>query len=548
MRNRSLQSLGFSLLALAGCSLDQYSFNGRDGQAALDGAQDVVAPLDGAAAMDGALLDGASDVGALDAGVDVGDASQDGALLDARDSAIMPVDVTRTDVVVACDPSERTPTSAVYVDSTIAVSGDGSNFNPLKTITEAVAMVEREGVDRPIVLAPGIYDGPAPNGVITLDSATRSLRIVGGFARSGGSWSRSCTSPLDAWIVGGNVNQALFIGPNSQPVTIERVAVRTRANPAAGVSQYAIWIASTRAVTLRSVDVLASRGGNGVPAAISASGAGAVACNRTVCDTTASAGMPGGAVANGPRATNPGRLSATMGFVPSSGSAGAVGAPGFSGRPGTAGTPRTANCALCIGEVCGVVCGATSYPSCGAMMQRQCIMQMRTLTASAGQCGCGGNGGAGGAGGEGGRAAIALFVAGAATVLVEDSVLRTGAGGDGVAGAVGGGGAAGQAPTSGLTQTCDTQCTAGWSTCNCTTSGTVASATPGAAATMGGMGGTGGTGGSGAGGSSIVVARVAAATVRLVGTMVIPGAAGAGGSNATGVAAMGESAAERVIP
>jgi hypothetical protein len=539
MRDRSLQSLGFSLLALAGCSLDQYSFNGRDGAAQAD-----VAPLDAVAVMDAAALD----VGALDAGVDVGDASQDGALRDALDSAIMPVDATRTDVVVACDPSELTPSNAVYVDSTIAVSGDGSNFNPLKTITEAVALVERGGVDRPIVLAPGVYDGPAPNGVITLDSATRSLRIVGGFARSGGSWSRSCASPLDAWIVGGNVDQALFIGSSSQPVTIERVAVRTRGNPAPGAGQYAIWIQSARAVTLRSVDVLASRGGNGVPAAMSASGAGSVACNRTVCDTTPSAGMPGGAVANGTPATNPGRLSATMGFVASNGTAGAAGAPGFSGRPGTAGTSHNANCAQCVGEVCGVMCGAMSYPSCGPSMQRQCIMQMRTLTASAGQCGCGGNGGAGGAGGEGGRAAIALFVGGAATVLVEGSVLRTGPGGDGVAGAVGGSGATGQAPTSGITQTCDTQCTAGWSTCNCTTSGMVASATPGAAATMGGMGGTGGTGGSGAGGSSIVVARVAAATVRLVDTTVIAGPAGAGGSNATGVAAMGESAADRVIP
>ncbi len=65
---------------------------------------------------------------------------------------------------------------------------------------------------------------------------------------------------------------------------------------------------------------------------------------------------------------------------------------------------------------------------------------------------------------------------------------------------------------------------------------------------MGGMGGTGGTGGSGAGGSSVVVARVAGATVRLPGSTVTPGPGGMGGSNALGAAMMGESAAERVIP
>jgi hypothetical protein len=546
MRNRSLQSLGFSLLALAGCSLDQYSFNGRDGAVVMD-ALTVDALTVDALTVDALSNEAAvTDAGALDA--DALEASLDGAALDARDAAIQAPDVSRPDAMIACDPAELVPDNAVYVDSNVATSGDGGSFNPLKTITEAVAMLERGVVDRPIVLAPGIYDGPSPLGVITLDSATRALRIVGGFSRSGGSWSRSCAMSIESWILGGNVNQALFIGPSSQPVTIERVAVRTRANPAAGVSQYAIWIASTRVVTLRSVDVLASRGGDGAPTPISTAGSGTTSCNRTTCDTSASAGTPGASGVVGARATTAGRFVASMGFVASPGTPGALGAAGFSGRPGTAGASVSATCALCTGEVCGVTCGGTSYPSCGAMMQRRCVTAARSLTATAGSCGCGGLGGGGGAGGEGGRAAIALFVSSNATVLVENSVLRTGPGGNGSPGAVGGVGASGGGPSTGTAQSCDTQCTAGWTTCNCTTSGTIASATAGGAGTMGGMGGTGGTGGSGAGGSSVVVARVAGATVRLSGSTVTPGPGGMGGSNALGAAMMGESAAERVIP
>lgn len=535
--NRAGKSLAISLVALSGCALDQYSFNGRDGS-----VEDAPASMDRAgsdATDDGsALPDVMADGGSLP------DAqSQDGRALDASDGGISRPDASPD--ASACDPSELVPDNAVYVDGSRMVPGDGSSFNPFQTIAEAISSIEAARVDRPIVLAPSVYGA-----LLRFENTARNHRIIGGFVRSGGAWSRSCTTAIDGWIIGGNGDQSVFIaGTAAGTVTFERVAFRTRATPPAGVSQYGLWVGTTREVLLREVDVLVSRGGAGSMPMAPSMTAGTAACDRMLCDTTANAGRVGNPGTNGGAARSVGTVNATMGFVPSNGTQGGIGSPGYAGTRGGAGTPLSTMCASCSGVVCGVTCEGIPQPSCGAQMQRRCSVGAATLTATAGQCGCGGNAGLGGVGGGGGYAAIALFVAPGANVRIENSIVRAGPGGNGAIGSVGGLGATGGPGAMGTAQACETQCDPASTPCNCISrSGTTVRATPGSMGGAGGSGGSGGAGGAGAGGSSIVIARSSTATVRTSGNvMLVPGAPGIGATGPSGVAVNGVSATEQMF-
>ncbi|MFO0560277.1 MAG: hypothetical protein U0269_19835 [Polyangiales bacterium] len=530
MRSLSHRSLALSMLALSGCVLDQYSFNGRDGAASNDSAT----------LADRTEIEAAADV--LDAQALPDVPTADASTLDAPDAMMSLPDVA-TDTSVPCDPNERVPMDAVFVDGSRASTGDGSAGRPFLSISEAITAIETGGVDRPIVLAPSMYGA-----ILRFENTRRNHRIVGGFSRGTVEWSRNCMLPRESWIIGGSADQAVNIAATATgTTTFERVAFRTRAAPQPGRSQYGIWHASMSPLLLREIDLNVSSGGEGVSPVMPSMAIGTVSCDRLACDGTPSAGRAGSPGMNGGAASRVGAVSPTMGFVPADGATGGVGTAGFNGAPGSAGASRSVTCAECVGELCNTTCAGVPQPACTAgQMTRACIMTMRTLTASQGLCGCGGVAGVGGLGGGGGHAAIGLFIASTATVTIENSVLRTGPGGRGAVGSAGGAGATGSRGAPGNAQTCNTACSSGWSACNCTTN-TPASATPGNEGGTGGTGGAGGAGGAGAGGSSIVIVRRAETIVQQRNTVLVPGAAGAGATGPSGTAVSGASLTEQTF-
>jgi hypothetical protein len=105
------------LLALSGCVLDQYSFNGRDGGSSNDGSM----------LADRSEIEAAADV--LDAQSQPDVQAADASTLDALDAMMSLPDVA-TDTSVSCDPSERVPMNAVFVDGSRMSTGDGSRDQP----------------------------------------------------------------------------------------------------------------------------------------------------------------------------------------------------------------------------------------------------------------------------------------------------------------------------------------------------------------------------------------------------------------------------------
>ncbi len=177
--------------------------------------------------------------------------------------------------------------------------------------------------------------------------------------------------------------------------------------------------------------------------------------------------------------------------------------PGGAGHNGTKGAlGSSSTCRL--GAGCSGGAGPCPGHFCGDLNVTGLV------TGTQGLCGCRGAGGAGGGPGRGGGASIGIYVAvPGASVVLTNSVVNSGRGGDGSVGKLGAGGSGGTAATPGTIQTCYGDCKVvdkGNGQCNCEQPGTFSLA-GGAAGGKGGLGGKGGGGSGGSGGPSYSIVR-----------------------------------------
>ncbi len=343
--------------------------------------------------------------------------------------------------------------------------------------------------------------------VVVLDDAT----LLGGWKVANGAWQRDCS------VLGRTqtVVLALDAGPGlsiiDAGVTVRSLTIQTLLGGApradsSGASRIGVF-ALNATVRLSDVEVLATDAVSGGVAP-----GGLDATPSAVCIGPCS---DGGSATTAPpaRASDGGTFSA-VGYVPGDGVLGRSGNAGQHGLPGTTGT---------MASNCYVGCG------CGVNCQSSAPMG---LIGPSGFCGCGGRGGTGGGQGRGGGASLGVF-ASSSSLLVVDSALRAGRGGDGSMGGPGGSGSLGTDGGTGEDRKCQQkpcQVTTG----SCSTPTNVACyhgtgpadevftwALAGAPGGTGGRGANGQQGGSAAGGPSIAVVLFGGSTLALSGSVVL---------------------------
>ncbi len=369
------------------------------------------------------------------------------------------------------------------------------------TIDRALSRAQRRLV---IAIAPGVYTE-----TLTLNNVQSGRTLTGGFLPD---WSRDCApSARGRTVIQGSGVGLEFVSISGDPVTVRQLTVRSGDTSLKNGSTYGLR-ATAANVALNDVVVSANDASNGGTPTDPAATTGTTSCAGT---TDCSSGGTGARGATG-RPSDGGWFDVT-GYLAGHGAVGFSGGSGFNGTVAPVPVPTS----------CAVGCGTT--PSCSNQMLA-CPVTTSGMTGSPGRCGCGGLAGAGAPGGIGAGASIALFAAGGSTVVVTNSRLESGAGGDGAAGSDGGAGARGSLGARGNPFSCSDPTGASCNRSLCAFSCQLLAQmmnVPGAGdGGTGGEGGQGGPGGPGAGGPSIGVVSVSS-SVTLTSTNVNAGPGGA---------------------
>lgn len=447
-----------------------------------------------------------------------------------------------------CDPTAAPEAEAIFVSPAGLDSNAGSAQLPVKTLSTALTKAKANLAKR-IYLQVGDYSEAS---TLVFTEAEGGIIIEGGWNKQGAKWSPACADDrrLSTTIAVAS-NVAVRVTDVAVASALRHLTLATKAqgiSPFAqpGESMYGIWVSgATTVFNLNDVEVIAGNAGSGGDAPIGPNGVGPALCTGlAACCTDGIAGCgnaqvgptapPGAPVA--PSAAQSGAFHSS-GYAGENGPAGANGPNGYNGKAGGAGTSGGNVCR--VGGSCGK-CQTGGNASCpGTCGPKVAPTSYSPLVGETGHCGCGGLGGFGGQGGRGGGASIALYVTTGATVVVKDSVLRAGKGGNGAAGGVGGEGALGSDGSVGAPAFCITSCYDGCQgSCTCDQGTSVPG---GAAGTRGGKGAKGGQGGGGSGGPSHAVVTLAGSVDDVGGNQLVvsdPGVGFAGGANGQNTATL----------
>ena len=384
-----------------------------------------------------------------------------------------------------CDPSKTPGTEAclvadkyaVFVDGTVATTGDGSQASPFKTIGEAISAAG----GKLILVCDTTYDEQV--------KLTAGVRMYGGFKCT--DWTYE--GGQRAVVAPSTQGYALEVDSVTDPVVIEDLEFDAQDGTAKGDSSVAAFVHGSTDVALHRDKLVAGKGVDGAagvlnkftyPTQLALTGndanklAGGALKQCAACPAgDQSVGGHGGSAA--PTGEDGGAGSPALG-------GGQGGKAGVSCQSGGAGNPAPAETAAAGATSSGTLDASGWTPSNGSGGKAGGAGQgggggASDASGGGGGGGCGGCGGAGGPGGGGGGASVALMVFDSTVSVDAGSELVTanaGAGGKGAAGQ------AGQSPAGvrGLP-----------------------AATGGCPGGNGGAGGDGAAGGGGAGGLSVAV-------------------------------------------
>lgn len=402
-----------------------------------------------------------------------------------------------------CDPTDVANADKGVFVSKLTGSGfqDGSAVAPMASLAAGIELARAQRRST-VYIAPGVYDE-----TVVLPPG---LHLSGGWRVDANlDWRRDCAEDAPSKVVivaSGDEAPVVTVDragddESATPVTIEALTISTAGDVTdtlpgePGASLVGLLVRGGIHVTLDRVRIRThTAGAGGVAAAGTMGEAAETSCTTTECHDGL-AGESGAAAAP----ASPGSWEQDGRFTPGDGAPGGPGAPGQNGTPGGPGA--------CF-EVDECVTRCTPAPECAPL-------PMDPPCSGAGRCGCGGQGGGGGAAGRGGGASVALVVVGATTsVLVRDSSLSAGKGGDASAGGPGGMGGAGSSGRQGLRSA---DCSHGFCELVDTRCFYVSSVRDfldgGSAGGRGGPGGPGASGSAGAGGPSLAVVTVGGASV-----------------------------------
>lgn len=469
-----------------------------------EGRIDAGARADGT--LDSGAFDAGTDAGALDAALDSGasDAGADAASLDAHgaDAAVAP------DAAVVCMAGDVPAADrAVFVSAGAADDmASGTPGDPYRSIGAALGA---RGSRALVVIAKGTYPE-----ALRLDGA--SVHLLGGFRQSGAEWSRDCEALPSETRVASPTPLAIDARDLTGELTLERLEVEAGAGAPGGPgetggSSTAI-VAGTTVTRMLVLDTVVRSGTAGMGGAGARGRDGTTCAPPAPCTPAPASGMAGGI----------GRAGA-VGVFDMSGYAASAGGTGGEGGSGEYGSepPRPETRSDCVNECSG------DGSFCG-------VGSTRTLTATAGRCGCGGVGGGGGRGGGAGGASVAILTTGATRVELRRATIASRDGGGGAAGGDGGSGAAGQAGAAGASESCARNCTSCTGTPGCACTGSDFVTLRGLPGGLGAAGGPGGRGGGGAGGPSYAIVLAPAAVLEGLASSIVDH--GAGGIGAGGAA------------
>jgi hypothetical protein len=412
--------------------------------------------------------------------------------------------------VVPCD--NDTAGDGIYVSPAGVQGANGSAATPVRSVNAAIelATVQKKST---IYLEEGAYG----EGIVLGPSFGKPLLIDGGWRRINGKWTRLCGDAAATTTIQSPTGRALEVNNSPGLVRLRHLTLATAVDvPEPGRSHYALFavgsVATPVSIDLEDV-VLAPGGGEAGGAVGEAPKASLRSCEgRADCGSGATGG--------------PGKNAATpaKGTFAASGYVAPVSASGGTGDPGQHGTISLSSAGTTY-ENCDLACAETS----GACK----TVQVGSKQVPGGTCGCGGEGGKGGPGGKPGGASVGLFAAGAATVKVLASRVRSANGGDGSdagAPAKGAEGAAGKATPE---TCCSGVCTTAGASCAFASKNPCTDVRP--ALPAGGDGGDGGIGGPGAhgvGGPSICVVTQGGALANVgESVQLFPSAPGSSGPN-----------------
>jgi hypothetical protein len=398
-------------------------------------------------------------------------------------------------------------------------ANEGTRAKPLKTVVKAI-----ERSPRRIFVCGGTYSAAL--------AITKPLRIHGGFTC--GSWQFSAQKTRIAPASG----TAVTVTNVTQRV-VELTDLELASTDAVADSENSVAVFLVRSTArLRRCSVVAGAGKNGRNGT-----AGASAGTHDVAPIGNAGNLANGGLAKTCTCSTGGTTTGGMGAnAPGAGvmtgSAGGSGAPAIAASPpgsDGAGGVNTTGCNQGEPNGTGNNGAAAAGVAAPAAPTKRATVTETGIVATSGENGangnpgqgggggrsyeryagggggCGGCGGVGGTGGAGGGSSVGIFSF-ECTLTLDETTIRTGAGGNGgngapgAAGSVGGAGGAAGDPTSSSFGTC-----------------------PGGS---GGTGGGGAPGASGTGGSSIGVLHVGAAPMTDAATLVVPGASGSGGTGA----------------
>jgi len=442
-------------------------------------------------------------------------------------------------------------TTAVYVSTGGVDGAAGTATQPLRTIQAGIARASASGGE--VRVARGVYAES-----LTLAS---NVRILGGYDPN--TWVRDVAS--NETVVAGGTTAVTGNGVSN--VTLDGLTVRSAdASQASARSSYALLLRNSALITVSgsriqpgaglagAAGMVGAAGVNGSPglngaagscdASVTAAG-GAGGLNAAsgslfggqggqggIPEVSGGTGRPGAAGSGG----TPGGAGGSAGNPGQPGSSGANGAPGASGA---AGSGATASMALNgTGDPYVTATGTNGTNGTdgrggggggGGGAQVGAFVDDGTGNGGGGG-GAAGQGGRGATGGQGGGGSFGVVLIATTSVVLENNVISTSAGGNGGNGASGGsGGAGGNGGAGGAV--CTSEVGAG------------------GAGGRGGNGGAGGASGGGAGGPSIGILEDNASSSTRTSNTVTLGAGGAGGAGvASNAGAAGVTVAYQKLP
>ena len=417
-----------------------------------------------------------------------------------------------------CDGIDGDIESSIFVAIDGSDSGDGTINAPFRTIQHAIDHAQSTSMST-ILISEGVYEESV--------ALINNIGLYGGYDQSSG-WSRSSSATTKILSAGGS-SAVVADGITSSVIAMMHLE---SSDAGIGESSIAVSFSSVSDVTLRNVEIVAGRGGDGAPGSTPTTSIsdglvgsqGNTAIRSTSAEQT-NAGGAGGAArtpcgkgGNGSNSTFFGGLGtggaherheATGECLnvswsgAASGENGSAGANGLPGEPGVSMGAFNLDGAPVYLAANGGGDGTRGYNGEGGRGGSNgggwsdCGGQVYLLPSTGGGGGSGGQGGYGGTGGDGGGASIGLLVVSSENVELIEVAIRTDNGGNGGTGGLGQDGAGGGTGGPGGGQTY----------LKCDPGGVSQSNMPaGQKGGDGGAGGLGGQGGGGGGGPAIGIA------------------------------------------